>query len=163
MMHEHPAEVNSPRPENLTTLTSRYESVTRLADAVVGGQPPVGDVADQRRQRECHQSRRGGRHLSALLRHDDQTLNVIDPPLVDTSELFVEPLVLPRRVPEQHFVLDLSASKYSNVARNVARKGASAYPNRSPLAAKAIATWVRKPYASAAINAWNRASLESKY
>jgi hypothetical protein len=31
MMHEHPAEVNSPRPENRTRLTSRYESVTRPA------------------------------------------------------------------------------------------------------------------------------------
>jgi hypothetical protein len=29
MMHEHRAEVNSPRPEILTTLTSRYEAVIR--------------------------------------------------------------------------------------------------------------------------------------
>ena len=39
MMHEHPAEVNSPRPENFTTLTSRYESVTRPARARPGAVP----------------------------------------------------------------------------------------------------------------------------
>ena len=40
MMHEHPAEVNSPRQENRTTLTSRYESVTRSAGPDPGATPP---------------------------------------------------------------------------------------------------------------------------
>ena len=68
-------------------------------DAVIGGQAPVRDLADQCRHCEGHQPRRGGHHVAALLRRDDETLDVVDPPLVDAAELGVESLCLARKRP----------------------------------------------------------------
>jgi hypothetical protein len=120
----------------------------------------VRHLTDQRRQGVGHQSRRGRQHFAALLGSDDEGLNVVDEPLVDAAKAVVEPVVQRVGVAEQQLG---SVSKNSNVARTVARNGASAYPNRAPLAASATATWVRRAYSSAAIKAWNRASLDSKY
>jgi hypothetical protein len=62
-------------------------------NAVVGGQSSVRQVSDQRRNGVGHQPWRGGHHLVALLGGDDESLEVVDEPLVDAAELLVEPVV----------------------------------------------------------------------
>jgi hypothetical protein len=62
-------------------------------DAVVGCQPSVRHMTDQRCQRVGHQSRRGSQHFAALLGSDDERFDVIDEPLVDAAEAVVKPVV----------------------------------------------------------------------
>jgi len=64
-------------------------------DAVIGGQPPVGHVTDQRRQRVGDQLGRGGYHLAALLGGRDERFDVVDESLVDAAEVLIEAGVQP--------------------------------------------------------------------
>ena len=47
-------------------------------DVVVGVQPPVRQLADQRGQRVSHHPGRGGHHLTALLERDNQGFDFLD-------------------------------------------------------------------------------------
>ena len=60
------------------------------ADAVVGGQPSVRQLADQRRQGVRHHPGRCADHLAALLGGDDEGFDVVDEPLVDAAEVLFE-------------------------------------------------------------------------
>jgi hypothetical protein len=76
----------------MASETTRSAGFSR-GNAVVGGQSSVRQVSDQRRNGVGHQPWRGGHHLAALLGGDDESLEVVDEPLVDAAELLVEPVI----------------------------------------------------------------------
>src|ERR1700757_432734 len=61
-------------------------------DAVVGGQPPVCQLTDRRRQGVGDHPGRCGYHLAALLSDGDDVFDVVDEPLVDAAKVFFEPV-----------------------------------------------------------------------
>src|SRR5580704_10231155 len=61
-------------------------------DAIVGGQPPMCQLTDQRRQGVGDHPGRCGYYLTALLCSGDDVFDVVDEPLIDAAKVFFEPV-----------------------------------------------------------------------